>query len=126
MVLSHGAERARDYPFATVGARAADAVTSTGGRGTTSRRHPSAARGSRGSVRADSVEVVLAKPIERAARAVSSRDASLAYRIEWTIRADMEVRGVAVEAERVAVARHQAPPFPIELVLTAVAVLALV
>jgi hypothetical protein len=47
-----------------------------------------------------------------------------AFRIEWTLRADMAVRGVAVEAERLALARHAPPPFPIELVLLAVAILA--
>lgn len=49
-----------------------------------------------------------------------------AFRIEWKLRADMAVRGVAVEAERIAVAHHAPPPFPIELVLTVVAIVALV
>ena len=50
----------------------------------------------------------------------------VAYKIEWKLRLDLTVRGVAVEAERIAVANHAPPPFPIELVLTAVAVVALV
>ena len=45
----------------------------------------------------------------------------LAFRIEWPLRTDLTMRGVAGEAERVAVAKHAAPPFPIELVLLALA-----
>lgn len=44
----------------------------------------------------------------------------LAFRIEFTLRADMTMKGVAHEAERIAIVRHIAPPFPIEKVLTAV------
>jgi hypothetical protein len=50
----------------------------------------------------------------------------VAFRIEWAIRADIAMRGVAFEAERVAAAQHQAPPFPIERVLLAIAVVAFV
>ena len=50
----------------------------------------------------------------------------VAFRIEWAIRADIAMRGVAFEAERLAAATHQAPPFPIERVLVAVAVVAFV
>ena len=48
----------------------------------------------------------------------------VAFRIEWAIRADIAMRGVAFEAERIAAARHQAPPFPIERVLLAIAIIA--
>jgi hypothetical protein len=48
-----------------------------------------------------------------------------AFRIEWKLRQDMAVRGVAVEAERIATVNHTAPPFPIELVLLVVAVIGL-
>jgi hypothetical protein len=47
-----------------------------------------------------------------------------AFRIEWAIRADIAMRGVAFEAERIAAAHHEAPPFPIERVLLAIAVVA--
>jgi len=50
----------------------------------------------------------------------------VAFRIEWAIRADIAMRGVAFEAERVAAAHHEAPPFPIERVLVAIAVVAFV
>jgi len=50
----------------------------------------------------------------------------VAFRIEWQLRTDVTMRGVRVEAERRAVARNAPPPFPIELVLLAVAVLAIV
>jgi hypothetical protein len=46
------------------------------------------------------------------------------YRLEWTLRTDLEMRGVAVAAERIAAAQHVAPPFPIERVLIAVALAA--
>ena len=49
-----------------------------------------------------------------------------AFRIEFVVRADMAMKGVAVEAKRVAVATGGPPPFPIEHVLTGVAVLGLV
>jgi len=49
-----------------------------------------------------------------------------AFRIEWKVRTDLAVRGVAVEAERIAVAQHGPPPFPIELVLLLVALAGLV
>ncbi|MBX3188940.1 MAG: hypothetical protein KF819_18110 [Labilithrix sp.] len=49
-----------------------------------------------------------------------------AFRIEWQLRRDMEMRGVAAEAERIAVARHGPKPFPIEHVLLAVAVVAVI
>jgi hypothetical protein len=48
----------------------------------------------------------------------------VAFRIEWTIRSDLWMRGVAHEAERLAVARHEAPPFPLERVLWAIALIA--
>lgn len=41
----------------------------------------------------------------------------MAFRIEWKIREDLAMRGVEVEAERLAVVRHTAPPFPIDKVL---------
>ncbi len=47
-----------------------------------------------------------------------------AFRIEWTLRADLWMRGVAFEAQRAAVARHEEPPFPIERVLVALALVA--
>ena len=50
----------------------------------------------------------------------------VAFRIEWAIRADIAMRGVAFEAERIAAAHHEAPPFPIERVLIAIAVVAFV
>jgi hypothetical protein len=50
----------------------------------------------------------------------------VAFRIEWTIRADLWMRGVAFEAQRIAVARNEAPPFPIERVLVAIAAVAFV
>jgi hypothetical protein len=49
-----------------------------------------------------------------------------AFRIEWTIRADLWMRGVAFEAQRIAAARHEEPPFPIERVLFAIALVAFV
>jgi hypothetical protein len=42
------------------------------------------------------------------------------------IRADIWMRGVGFEADRLAAARHQAPPFHIERVLFAIAVVAFV
>ncbi len=50
----------------------------------------------------------------------------LAFRIEWQIRTDLAMRGVAVEAERVAELQHKAPPFPIDKVLLVVALAAVV
>jgi hypothetical protein len=50
----------------------------------------------------------------------------VAFRIEWAIRADIAMRGVAFEAERIAAAHHEAPPFPIERVLIAIAVVAFI
>jgi hypothetical protein len=50
----------------------------------------------------------------------------LAFRIEWVIRTDLEMRGVEVKAREIAAAQHVAPPFPIEKVLLALAVGALV
>jgi hypothetical protein len=50
----------------------------------------------------------------------------LAFRIEVSIRADMTMKGVAHEAERIAIVRHVAPPFPIDKVLTAVGLAGLV
>lgn len=50
----------------------------------------------------------------------------IAFRIEWAYRLDIEMRGVAVEAARVAERTHAPPPFPIERVLTAVALSAVV
>jgi len=49
-----------------------------------------------------------------------------AFRLEWTIRADLWMRGVAFEAQRIAVARNEAPPFPIERVLFVIAAVAFV
>ncbi len=49
-----------------------------------------------------------------------------AFRIEWTVRAELWIRGVAFEAQRIAVARHEEPPFPIERVLVALALAAFV
>jgi hypothetical protein len=49
-----------------------------------------------------------------------------AFRIEWSLRTDMTMRGVAVEAKRVAEARHAPPPFPIEHVLVAILIASLV
>lgn len=50
----------------------------------------------------------------------------VAFRIEWQIRTDIWMRGVAVEARRLAVVNHEAPPFPIEDVIAAIAVVAFV
>jgi hypothetical protein len=50
----------------------------------------------------------------------------VAFRIEWAIRADIAMRGVAFEAERIAAAHHEAPPFPIERVLVAIAIVAFI
>jgi hypothetical protein len=50
----------------------------------------------------------------------------LAFRIEWAIRTDLEMRGVEVKARELAAAQHVAPPFPIEKVLLALALGALV
>src|SRR6185295_4748435 len=49
-----------------------------------------------------------------------------AFRIEWHLRADMPMKGVAAEAERIAVARAAPKPFPIELVITGIVVVCLV
>lgn len=49
----------------------------------------------------------------------------LAYRIEWQLRTDVAMKGVATMAEHVAKARGGPPPFPIEHVLTAIAVVAI-
>lgn len=49
-----------------------------------------------------------------------------AFRVEWSLRADIWMRGVAYEANRIAVVRHEAPPFPIEKALWAVAAIAFV
>lgn len=48
----------------------------------------------------------------------------LAYRIEWQLRADLPMKGVATAAERVAVQKGVAPPFPFGHLLTAIAVAA--
>ena len=45
----------------------------------------------------------------------------LAFRIEWGIRTDLEMRGVEVKAREIAVAQHVDPPFPIDKVLLAIA-----
>lgn len=50
----------------------------------------------------------------------------VAFRVEWAIRTDLAMRGVAVEAERVAAVKHTAPPFPIDKVLLAIAIASLV
>jgi hypothetical protein len=50
----------------------------------------------------------------------------VAFRIEWSIRTDLWMRGVAYQATQVAVARHELPPFPIERVLFGLATLAFV
>lgn len=49
----------------------------------------------------------------------------IAFRIEWALRMDMGMRGVAALAQRVAIERNAPPPFPIELVLTAIAIFAI-
>lgn len=49
-----------------------------------------------------------------------------AFWIEWRLRTDMTMRGVTAEAERVAVVRNAAHPFPISLVLAAIVALALI
>lgn len=43
----------------------------------------------------------------------------LAFRIELELRTDMTMKGVAHEAQRIAIVRRTAPPFPIERVMTA-------
>lgn len=48
----------------------------------------------------------------------------LAYRIEWQLRADLPMKGVATAAERVAVQKGASPPFPFGHLLTTVAVAA--
>lgn len=50
----------------------------------------------------------------------------LAFRVEWQLRADMAMKGVAAEATRIAVATGGPPPFPIEHVLTGIAVVGLI
>ena len=47
-----------------------------------------------------------------------------AYRIEWQLRTDMAMKGVTAMAEHVAEVRGGPPPFPIEHVLTAIALVA--
>ena len=47
-----------------------------------------------------------------------------AFRIEWQLRADIAMKGVTAMAEHVAQVRGGPPPFPIEHVLTAVALAA--
>jgi hypothetical protein len=49
-----------------------------------------------------------------------------AFKIEWSMRTDMTMRGVAVEAKRVAAERHAPPPFPIEHVLVVILIASLV
>jgi len=48
-----------------------------------------------------------------------------AFRVEQALRVDVRMQGVAVEARRVAAARHAPEPFPIDLVLAAIVVVAL-
>lgn len=43
----------------------------------------------------------------------------VAFRIELELRTDMTMKGVAHEAQRIAIVRKTAPPFPIERVMTA-------
>lgn len=50
----------------------------------------------------------------------------LAFRIEWAIRTDLEMRGVEVKAREIAVAQHTAPPFPIDKVLLAISLAAVI
>jgi hypothetical protein len=50
----------------------------------------------------------------------------LAFRIEWQVRTDLAMRGVEVEAVRVAAEKHVAPPFPIHLVLLAISLSAVI
>lgn len=50
----------------------------------------------------------------------------LAFTIEKQIRADMPIKGVAVEAQRIAVVRGGPPPFPIDTVLHAIALAAVI
>jgi hypothetical protein len=49
-----------------------------------------------------------------------------AFYIERVLRVDVEMRGVAYAAERIAIERHTAPPFPIHLLLAGVVGIALV
>ncbi len=46
----------------------------------------------------------------------------VAFRVEWQLRADMAMKGVATEAKRIAVETGGPPPFPIEHVLTGIAI----
>ena len=48
----------------------------------------------------------------------------LAYRIEWQLRTDVAMKGVPAMAEHIAKVRGGPPPFPIEHVLTAIALAA--
>jgi hypothetical protein len=50
----------------------------------------------------------------------------LAFRIERSLRVDVAMRGVAIEAERLATVEQRAPPFPMERLLIAIAVVAFV
>jgi hypothetical protein len=50
----------------------------------------------------------------------------IAFYVEWSHRVAIAMRGVAIEAERVAIAKHEAPPFPIDRVLALVALAAFV
>lgn len=50
----------------------------------------------------------------------------LAYRVEWQLRADLPMKGVATAAERIAVQKGAAPPFPFGHLLTGIALAAVV
>lgn len=50
----------------------------------------------------------------------------LAFTIEKQLRADMPIKGVAVEAQRIAVVRGGPPPFPIDMVLHGIALAAVI
>lgn len=50
----------------------------------------------------------------------------LAYRVEWRLRTDLEMRGVEVKAQAVAAAKQGPPPFPIDKVLLVIALGAVV
>ncbi len=50
----------------------------------------------------------------------------IAFKIEWTLRTDVTMKGVAVEAKRRAVVSNAPPPFPIEHVITGIALVAVI
>jgi hypothetical protein len=50
----------------------------------------------------------------------------IAFRVEWSLRVDVAMRGVAVEAERLADVEERAPPFPMDRLLVAIAIVGFV